>query len=256
MLRLAEKVAIITGASSGIGAETCIQFAKNGAHIVAVGRNFENLKQTQNSCMKINPNVKCLLIQADVTKDTKKIVDQTIAEFEKIDVLVNNAGILANGGILDMDVEQLDTVMDVNLRSVFQLTKLVLPHLIKSKGNVVNVSSVTGIRSFPYVLSYCVSKAALDQFTKCVALEMAQHNVRVNSVNPGTVVTEIHKRGGMDEKSYAEFLKHGRDTHAMGRVGNVSEVAPAIVFLASEEASFITGALLSIDGGKGIMCPR
>lgn len=255
-MSLSNKVAIITGASSGIGAATCIHFVQNGANVVAVGRNLENLQNTRDSCAKANPNAKCLLIQADVTKDTQKIVDQTIQEFGKIDILVNNAGILASGSILDIDVEQYDTIMNTNMRSVLQLTKLVIPHLIKTKGNIVNVSSVAGIRSFPNALSYCISKSALDQFTKCIALEMAPHSVRVNSVNPGVVVTEVHKRAGMGDKDYADYLERSKSTHAMGRVGQVDEVAPAVVFLASDKASFITGSLLSIDGGKSAMCPR
>ncbi|XP_055854756.1 3-oxoacyl-[acyl-carrier-protein] reductase FabG-like [Episyrphus balteatus] len=250
------KVAIITGASSGIGAETCKHFAKAGAHVVAVGRNLENLKLTAETCAKTNSSVKCLLVQADITKDTQKIVNETLAEFGKIDVLVNNAGIMANGSILEADLQQLDSVLDTNLRSVFQLTKLVLPHLIKTKGNVVNVSSVAGMRSFPNILSYCISKAALDQFTKCVALEMAPHNVRVNSVNPAMIVSDIYKRIGVNDEDYAKILERSATTHAMGRVGEVHEVAPAIVFLASDSASFITGALFPIDGGKSSMCPR
>ncbi|XP_055855039.1 3-oxoacyl-[acyl-carrier-protein] reductase FabG-like [Episyrphus balteatus] len=255
-MSLNNKVVIVTGASSGIGAATCVHFAQNGAHVVAVGRNLEKLQETGRACTKANLKAKFLLIQADVTKDTQKIVDKTIEEFGKIDVLVNNAGILASGTILDSDIQQFDSIMDTNLRAVFKLTKLVIPHLIKSKGNIVNVSSVAGIRSFVNALSYCVSKAALDQFTKCVALEMAPYNVRVNSVNPGVVVTEVHKRAGMDDEAYAKYLEHSKSTHALGRVGNVNEVAPAIAFLASDAASFITGALLAIDGGKSAMCPR
>ncbi|XP_055923280.1 3-oxoacyl-[acyl-carrier-protein] reductase FabG-like [Eupeodes corollae] len=255
-MTLNKKVAIITGASSGIGAATCVDFVKNNANVVAVGRNLENLKQTSAACTKANPKVKCLIIQADVTKDTQKIIDQTIKEFGKIDILVNNAGILKSGTILDTESGDFDSIMDTNLRAVFQLTKSVVPYLIKTKGNIVNVSSVAGIRSFPNALAYCVSKAALDQFTRCVALELAPHNVRVNSVNPGVVITEVHKRSGMDEKAYADYLELCKSTHALGRVATVDEIAPSIVFLASDAASFITGSLLPIDGGKNVMCPR
>lgn len=112
------------------------------------------------------------------------------------------------------------------------------------------------MRSFPGVLAYNISKAALDQFTQCVALELADRGVRVNSVNPGVIVTDIHKRGGMDEKAYAAFLEHSRTTHALGRAGNTTEVAESIAFLASDRASFITGGILPVDGGRHSMCPR
>lgn len=115
---------------------------------------------------------------------------------------------------------------------------------------------MTGIRSSAGVLAYCMSKSAIDQFTKCVALDLAPKGVRVNSVNPGVIVTELHKRGGMNEDQYAQFLERCKTTHALGRAGNASEVANAIAFLASDDASYITGHLLSVDGGRNVMSPR
>lgn len=178
------KVVIITGASSGIGAETAREFSKLGASLVLVGRNLENLQKVASECSSTE---KILTVQADVTKpeDGKRIVDEAIARFNSIDVLVNNAGILETGTIENTSLEQYDRVMDTNMRSIYNLTMLAVPHLIKSEGNVVNVSSVNGIRSFPGVLAYNISKAAVDQFTRCVALELAPKKVRVNSVNPG-----------------------------------------------------------------------
>src|SRR5437016_9340107 len=120
-------------------------------------------------------------------------------------------------------------MMNVKLRAVFHLMQLASPHLIESKGNIVNISSVTGLRSFPGVLAYCVSKAGLDQLTRCAALELAPKGVRVNAVNPGVVVTEIHKRGGMSEENYHAFLEDSRTTHPLGRVGKASEVADLIL---------------------------
>lgn len=119
-----------------------------------------------------------------------------------------------------------------------------------------NVSSVTGTRAFPGVLSYCVSKAALDQFTRCIALELAVDGVRANAVNPGVIVTELHKRGGMDDAKYEAFLEHSRTTHPLGRAGTADEVAATICFLASEQASFITGACVPVDGGRAETCLR
>jgi NAD(P)-dependent dehydrogenase (short-subunit alcohol dehydrogenase family) len=131
-----------------------------------------------------------------------------------------------------------------------------LPALSERRGNIVNVSSVTGLRAFPGVLAYCVSKAGLDQLTRCAALELASRGVRVNAVNPGVVVTEIHKRGGMSEEKYDAFLEHSRTTHPLGRVGTADEIAELIFFLASERASWITGATYSIDGGRAQTCAR
>ena len=131
-----------------------------------------------------------------------------------------------------------------------------LPAIISRRGNIVNVSSVTGLRAFPGVLAYCVSKAGLDQLTRCAALELAAKGVRVNAVNPGVVVTEIHKRGGMSPEQYNAFLEHSKDTHPLGRVGDAKEVAELIFFLASDRASWITGATYSIDGGRAQTCAR
>jgi NAD(P)-dependent dehydrogenase (short-subunit alcohol dehydrogenase family) len=134
--------------------------------------------------------------------------------------------------------------------------QLAAPHLIKTKGNIVNISSVTGLRSFPGVLAYCVSKAGVDQLTRCAALELAPHGVRVNAVNPGVVVTAIHKRGGMSAENYENFLEHSKTTHPIGRVGDPKEIAELVFYLASEKASWITGATYQIDGGRALTCAR
>lgn len=163
---------------------------------------------------------------------------------------------LETGSIEKTSLEQYDRVFNINVRSIYQLSTLAVPYLAHSKGNIVNVSSVNGIRSFPNVLAYCMSKAAIDQFTRCAALDLAPRQIRVNSVNPGVIITEIHKRAGMSSKEYEEFLKKCQDTHALGRPGEAEEVAKTIAFLASDDASFITGASVPVDGGRHAMCPR
>lgn len=256
-----DKVVLITGSSSGIGAGTAEYLSTLGATIVLVGRNLENLHKVEANCIKSAAygTPKPVSIQADVTieDEAKHIIDETIKKFNKLDVLINNAGIIGVGSIEQTSMEQYDTVMNTNMRSIYHLTMLAVPHLIKTEGCIVNVSSVNGIRAFAGVLAYCVSKAALDQFTRCTALELAPKKVRVNAVNPGVIVTEIHKRGGMDEQAYQAFLERCKQTHALGRPGKVNEVAQAIAFLACNEMSgFITGASLPIDGGRHAMCPR
>ncbi|KAL5284602.1 hypothetical protein ACFFRR_006729 [Megaselia abdita] len=255
-MKFSGKVTLITGASSGIGAATAELFAKEGASLALVGRNTENLKKTIEGCYKVNPSAEVLLITADVTKDVERIVKETVERFGKINVLVNNAGVFAVGGILEADVDMFDSTLNINLRSVYHLTKIAAPHLIATEGNIVNVSSVSGLRSFPGTIAYGISKAALDQFTRCCSLDLAPKNVRVNSVNPGVIATNINKSFGMADENYAAYLEHSKGTHAMGRVGHVSEVASTIAFLASDDASFITGALVPVDGGKSVMCPR
>ncbi|KAJ6636306.1 3-oxoacyl-[acyl-carrier-protein] reductase FabG [Pseudolycoriella hygida] len=248
------KVVLITGASSGIGAETAKKLAAQGARLILSGRNVESLNSVAEKWGANN----AFVVPADVTKesDNENLISETIKKYNRLDVLINNAGILESGTIETTSLEQFDRVMSTNIRSIYSLTMLAVPHLIKTQGNIVNISSVNGIRSFPGVLAYNISKAAVDQFTRCVALELALKNVRCNSVNPGVTVTNLHKRSGMNDEAYAKFLEHSKTTHALGRPGQVSELADAISFLASDAASFITGASLPVDGGRHAMCPR
>jgi NAD(P)-dependent dehydrogenase (short-subunit alcohol dehydrogenase family) len=253
---LAGKVAIVTGATSGIGRATALRLAEAGANVAVVGRNAQALKEVTGEIQE--KGVEALSIRADVTVQpiARRIVAQTVERLGKIDVLVNAAGHLANGTIENTPMAVWDAMMNVNLRAVFNLMQQAVPHLAKQRGNVVNVSSVTGLRAFPNVLAYCVSKAGLDQLTRCAALELAPKGVRVNAVNPGVVRTEIHRRGGMKPKEYAAFLERSKTTHPIGRVGEAYEVAELIVYLASERASWITGATYSIDGGRAQTCAR
>jgi NAD(P)-dependent dehydrogenase (short-subunit alcohol dehydrogenase family) len=198
------------------------------------------------------------LLQADLSlaQEAERVVDQTIEHAGGIDVLVNAAGHLSTGTIEDTSLEAWDAMLNINLRAVFYLTQKAVPSLIERRGNVVNVSSVTGMRAFPGVLAYCVSKAGVDQLTRCAALELAAKGVRVNAVNPGVVVTEIHRRGGMTDEQYDAFLERSKQTHPLGRVGETKEIAELVYFLASDRASWITGATYSIDGGRAQTCAR
>jgi len=253
------KVALITGASSGIGEATAIHFSSLGASLVICGRNAENLQAAKSKCLANGLQDKeVLIVQGDVTKqhDLESLVDQAIKHFGKIDILINSAGIIINGGVMSAKIEAYDELMNVNVRSIIQLCQLVTPHLIKTKGTIVNLSSIAGPCSFPGVTFYCISKAAIDQLTKCLALELAPHGIRVNAVCPGVIITDLHKRGGMTEEAYVKFLDHCKETHALGRPGESIEVAKAIAFLASDDSSFTTGDLLRIDGGRGILTPR
>jgi NAD(P)-dependent dehydrogenase (short-subunit alcohol dehydrogenase family) len=252
----ANKILLITGATSGIGKATAIRFAEAGAHIAAVGRDESALKELTEDLASMG--AKSVAIRTDLSDDTgaAEAVSKALEHFGGVDVLVNAAGHISSGTIENTSLEAWDAMLNINLRAVFILMEQALPTIIERRGNIVNVSSVTGLRAFPGVLAYCVSKAGLDQLTRCAALELAAKGVRVNAVNPGVVVTEIHKRGGMTQEQYKAFLEHSRSTHPLGRVGEAREIAELIFFLASERASWITGATYSIDGGRAQTCAR
>lgn len=250
------KKILITGASSGIGRAAALLFAENGWSVSAVGRNQAQL-ETLNDEVKLKSGTLNIVL-ADLRQEVEveKVIADTIENFGKIDALVNAAGIISNGTIETTTLDDWDAMMNINLRVVFSVMQKCIPHLERSKGSVVNVSSVAGIRSFPNVLAYCVSKAAIDQLTRCSALELAPKGIRVNAVNPGVVVTNLHKRGGMADENYETFLENSKKTHPIGRVGTPEEVAELIYFLASEKAGWITGATYLIDGGRGQTCAR
>jgi len=251
-----DKVTLLTGASSGIGKATAFCFAREKAKLMLVSRNEKLLQDIAKSIREIGTTVE--IFPADITDEqqVRQCIDKTVTTFGGIDIMVNSAGIIANGTIENTTLEDWDYMMNINLRSIFLLTQLALPSLVERKGNIVNVSSVTGLRAFPGILAYCVSKAGLDQFTRCVALELAPKGVRINAVNPGVTLTNLHRSGGMDEKTYQAFLEHSKTTHPIGRVGDPEEIAELILFLASPHASWITGVTYSIDGGRGQTCAR
>lgn len=250
------KVALITGASSGIGRAATLKFAEEGCKIAAVARTSGRLDEVVRVAAASGGDVKPIVADVTSTDDIERIVRDTVSAFGGIDILVNAAGIIVSGNIENTSLKDWDYLMNVNVRAPFYMTQRAMPHLIERKGNVVNVSSVNGLRSFPGVLAYCTSKAALDQFTHCVALEVAAKGVRVNAVNPGVTLTQLHRTSGMNEETYQKFLEHSKDTHPLGRVGRPEEVADLIFFLASPKAGWITGASYPIDGGRGQTCLR
>lgn len=244
------KTVVVSGSTSGIGRATVLRFASEGARVAAIGRNTDALDRLRSDAVRTWP--------ADLASeaDTGAAAAGILEEFGGVDVLVNAAGIIANGTIETTSLDDYDGMMRINVRSVLHLTQLCLPSIIERKGNIVNVSSVTGLRAFPNVLAYCVSKAALDQMTRCSALELAPKGVRVNAVNPGVVRTNLHRRSGFDDAAYEAFTEHSRTTHPLGRIGEPEEIADLIVYLASEKAAWITGVTYSIDGGRADTCAR
>ncbi|NPV11557.1 MAG: SDR family oxidoreductase [Ignavibacteria bacterium] len=247
------KIALITGATSGIGNATLRKFIAEGFFVVGVGRNQNKLDELKN---EFGDSID--VYRADVSKkeDRINLVEYLKSKKYELDVLVNSAGILRNGTIENTSLEAWNEMIETNLTSTFHLMNLCIPLLEKKKGSIVNVSSVTGLRSFPNILAYCVSKAGVDHLTRCAALELAPKGIRVNAVNPGVVVTNCHLNSGMDQETYNRFLEHSKTTHPIGRVGKAEEIADLIFFLASEKAGWITGETIAIDGGRHLTCAR
>jgi NAD(P)-dependent dehydrogenase (short-subunit alcohol dehydrogenase family) len=246
----------VTGATSGIGRAVVRRFADASARLLLVGRDAEALETVAAEVAGAAGAVRS--VAADVTAQgaPSVIVGAALEAFGGVDALVNAAGIIASGTIESTDDAAWDAMLDVNLRAPFRLMREAAPHLSASKGTVVNVSSVTGLRAFPGVLAYCVSKAGVDQLTRCAALELAPKGVRVNAVNPGVVVTNLHRRSGMSEDVYASFLERSKETHPLGRPGAPEEIAELVYFLASARSAWITGETISIDGGRHLTCAR
>jgi NAD(P)-dependent dehydrogenase (short-subunit alcohol dehydrogenase family) len=247
---------IVTGATSGIGRATALRFAQEGAAVLLVGRDGTALAAVAAAVQR--EGGAGATVTADVTAADAPgvIVQAALDHFGGLTTLVNAAGIIGSGTVETTSDDQWDAMLDINTRAPFRLMRAAIPALIASKGSIVNVSSVTGLRSFPGVLAYCVSKSGIDQLTRCAALELAAKGVRVNAVNPGVVISNLHRRGGMNEESYATFLEHSKSTHPLGRPGEPHEIADLIHFLASPAAAWITGATVSIDGGRHLTCAR
>ena len=250
------KTVIVTGSTSGIGRAAAEAFGRKSASVVLVGRKEDVLTDVAGAVRGAGgQTVSC---RADVTTADapERIVKTALDAFGGIDVLVNAAGVIASGTLEATTDEVWDSMMAVNLRAPFRLMRAAAPHLTARKGAVVNVSSVNGLRSFPGVLAYCVSKAGVDHLTRCAAIEMAPLGVRVNAVNPGVTVTNLHRRSGMAEPQYAAFLERSKETHPLGRPGQPDEIAALILFLASDRASWMTGETIPIDGGRHLTCAR
>lgn len=231
-------------------------FGREKASVVIVGRNEAALAEVARAVAAAGG--RAVTCRSDVTMPdaAETIVGTAIAAFGGVDVLVNAAGVIASGSLDQTSDAIWEDMLAVNLTAPFRLMRAASAHLAARKGAVVNVSSVTGLRSFAGVLAYCVSKAGVDQLTRCAALEMAPLGVRVNAVNPGVTVTNLHRRSGMEEPQYAAFLERAKTTHPLGRPGQADEVAELILFLASDKAGFMTGETIPIDGGRHLTCAR
>jgi NAD(P)-dependent dehydrogenase (short-subunit alcohol dehydrogenase family) len=256
MTTFMNKIAIVTGATSGIGRATALALAASDAHIALVGRDARALEDVMAEIA--HAGRESIAVVADLLSDrsASDIVSAAVARFGAVDVVVNAAGAIAMGTTDETPDEVWDGMMALNVRVPFRLMRAAFPYLKERKGAVVNVSSVNGRRVFPNLAAYNTSKAALDQLTRCAAIEWASHGVRVNAVNPGVTVTNLHRRSGMSEDAYSAFLARTKETHPLGRPGQAAEIAALILFLASDQAGWVTGETIAIDGGRHLTCAR
>jgi 3-oxoacyl-[acyl-carrier protein] reductase len=242
-MRLDNKTAIITGGGSGIGLACAKAFAKEGANVVIFGRRQDKLDQAVNEI-----GSKAIAVSGDITQlaDIERLVSKTMDSFKKIDILINNAGFFEMGSLLDTKDEAWQKILDINIKGVFQLTKTVLPKMLEQKsGSIVNISSILSTIGIAGTLAYSVSKGALDQFNRVIAMEHAKDGIRSNNVCPGMIETDMTEELRNDKSVITDIL----NAYPIGRFGLPEEVANTCLFLASDEASFITGTVLPVDGG-------
>ena len=256
MKRLQDKIAVITGGSGGIGKETAARLLAEGASVVLVDIDQDALDETTKA---LDAGDRVLAVRSDVSNedDVRRYVDATIERFGRIDVFFNNAGIEGKVAPLEQqDIAMFDKVIAINVRGAYLGLKHVLPHMYKAgRGSVINTSSVAGLNGSAGVLPYVTSKHALSGMTKVAAIEAAAHGVRVNSVHPSPVNTRMMRslEAGFDPGD-AEGAKAAMEKAIpLGRYGESADIANLVLFLASDESSFITGAQYRIDGGMGAM---
>jgi len=261
-LKLTGKVALVTGGSRGIGFAIAKTLSENGASVVITSKDSEKIKKAESKI----PN--SLGISCDIKKKNEVIdvVNQTIEKFGKLDILVNNAGIFPKIKQLhEIEEEEWNEVIDVNLTGQFRFTKEAVPHLQKTSGCIVNISSDAGLKAYQgfNADAYSASKAALIVLTKCWALEYAKNKIRVNCICPGVVDTDKIRvncicPGVVDTDMTKPFLKNQKDIefmnseHPLGRIGQPEEIGKAVLYFVSDDASWITGAILTVDGGESI----
>jgi meso-butanediol dehydrogenase / (S,S)-butanediol dehydrogenase / diacetyl reductase len=242
-MRLKNKTAIITGGGSGIGLATARAFCKEGAKVILFGRRKEKLVSAAN---ELGDSV--LIVQGDMTRndDLDQLINKTLNNFKGIDILVNSAGLFNGAPLHEISDSQWDEMMDINVRSVFQLTRRVLPIMMAQKsGSIVHISSILGLIAVPQVAAYNVSKGALNQFSRSIAVEYGSYGIRSNSICPGLIETDMTA----DLMKDAALMQEWSKEYPIGRFGKPEDVASACLFLASDESSFITGTVLPVDGG-------
>ena len=254
-MKLKGKTAIITGGTSGIGKATALRFAEEGADLVITGRRVSLGKAVEAECS--SKGARCVFVEADHSKveDCQRVVDAALKEFGHIDILFNNAGIVTKGTAETTTDEVWQSTMDINITAVWRMSKLVLPHMKKQgKGVIVNNGSDWSVVASKDALPYIVSKGAVGLMTKAMAMDHARDGIRVNAVCPGDTFVDRWMEKGYFEDSdpvtLEQAIKEASEFIPMGRFGKPEEIANAVLFLASDESSYVTGHLLLVDGGN------
>lgn len=244
-MRLEGKVAIITGAGSGIGRATSIKFAKEGAKVVAVDVNLEGINETVSRIEKVGGVARAYKMDVTNREEIEEVVKKTVEEFGKLDVIVNNAGITKDSTLKKMTEDQWDAVININLKGVFNCGQIAAKQMMEQKSGVIlNAASVVGLYGNFGQTNYAAAKFGVIGMTKTWAKELGRKGIRVNAVAPGFIRTPM--TAGMPDN----VLKSMEESTPLGRLGEPEEIANAYAFLASDEASYITGTVISVDGGK------
>ena len=249
-MRLAGKVALITGGNSGIGKASAILFAQEGAKVVIAARDTVSGEETASAIKKGGGTA--VFVRTDVSQrdDCKQAVDLTITRFGRIDVLFNNAGMALVKTLHETTEEEWDRIFDTNLKSIFRMCKFAIPHMIAGGGgSIINTGSQLSMVAAPSFAAYCATKGAILNLSRAMALDYAKHNIRVNTLCPGAVATPRRLRQFEGKEGPQGTLGHLASLHPMGRIGQPEELAPAVLFLACGDASFVTGTALVVDGG-------
>ena len=255
-MRLKDKVALVTGAASGIGRATAALFGQEGAKVMCADLDAAGAERTARQIA--GGGGEAASTQADVSQaaDVERMVRETVERWGRIDILLNNAGVEWAMPAPQVSEQDWDRVIDVNLKGVFLGCKYAIPEMVKQGGggSIVNTASIAGLRGNAWLSTYCASKGGVVQLTKALAVEWAEHNVRVNAVCPGVIRTPLAERGveqagALFGDTVEESWQRIAEGHPLGRVGEPEEVARAVLFLASDEASFVTGVALPVDGG-------
>ena len=244
MFKLKNKVAIITGASRGIGKSIAQEISKSGAHVVCVSRSEGDLLKISNKLNDEGFSSSFFVCDVSDLSDFKKLIDDTVSKFNRVDILVNNAGITKDNLIMRMPESDWDKVIDVNLKGVFNGIKAVSRQMMKQKhGRIINISSIVGLIGNPGQANYAASKAGVIGLGKAISKELASRNITVNTIAPGYIETDM-------VEDIQEIVKEDLFKQIpLGRIGKPSDIATAVLYLASDEAGYITGQTLTIDGG-------
>jgi NAD(P)-dependent dehydrogenase (short-subunit alcohol dehydrogenase family) len=254
-MKLKNRIVVVTGAGSGIGRACAIESAKEGAQVIVADINLEGADETVRQIVK--DKGKAVVFKTDVSKpeSVKQLVDFTIKSFTKIDALINNAAIQVNKTIEDITYEEWNLQMSINVGGIFLCSKYFLPYLRISKGSIVNMSSVNGFFVEPMCAGYCTTKAAIIGLTKAMAIDHGHEGVRVNCICPGYIDAGLAEGYFQSQADPAKAREEAGRLHALWRIGKPEEVARVAVFLSGDEASFMTGASVVVDGGFGSGLP-